>query len=102
MREPYVFHERPSASALAGARWVAAGEVVDVLPVVFHELLKLRRALPRLRAGVRDGTTEPDIVANEVHAVRIRLQILDVSLLHLEMPVHVAPVVRLVPFRHSA
>ena len=53
-----------------------------------------------LRAGIRDGAAESHVVADELFAGGIRERVFHVSLLHLEMTVDVAAIVRLAAFRH--
>src|SRR4051794_29054824 len=75
-------------------------EVIDLVPVLVDQSFDVLAARPSLRTRVRDRTSQSHVVSNEIGACRILERILHVSLLHLEVTVDIASVVRLVAFRH--
>jgi hypothetical protein len=71
-----------------------------ILPVLLDQFLDSDTALTGERTRVLDCSGEPYVVANEVGAVGVGLEVVDVHLPYLEVPRAISPVVRFVAIRH--
>src|SRR6476620_7202877 len=85
---------------LAAAVLIASDHAADILAVGVHEVSDPLGVLARVRAGVLHRAAEPHIVANEILAIRIGAQVVDIHPLHLVLAVEVASVVGLLAIRH--
>src|SRR3982751_2918405 len=79
---------------------ISTHEVIDLVPILIDQPFDVLAARASLRTRVRDCTAKSHVVADEIGACRILERLLHVSLLHLEVTVDIASVVRLVAFRH--
>jgi hypothetical protein len=90
----------PALSSAAASFAVLSDEVIYFVAVLVDQALDLFAARAGLWTGIRYGAAKADIVANEIGPARILECVLHVRLLHLEVAVDVASVVRLVSLRH--
>ena len=81
---------------------VATDKMVNLVVVQVDQVLDVLAARARLWTRIRYGTTEADIILDDVGACGIFERVLDVRLLHAEVPIDVATVMRCVTFRHVA
>jgi len=79
---------------------ITADEMIHLVTILVDQSLHLLTTHARLRTGIRNGAPEPHIVADEIGTLGIFERILDVCLLHFEVAIDIASVVRLVAFRH--
>src|SRR4051794_29240388 len=77
---------------------VAIAELLHVLAVLLDGFADLGGALAGEGARVGHRTADADVVAHDVGALRIGLDVVEVHLLHAEVAGAVASVVGLIPF----
>jgi len=83
-----------------GAFAIAPYKVIDVTLVCVDQLFDTLAARASLGACIGNGAAQSNVIADEIGACRIFQRILHVGLLHLEVTVDIATVVRLAAFRH--
>jgi len=77
---------------------IAAHEMIDLIVVLVYEALDLLTSRTGLRTCIGHGTTQSNVVANEIRACWILQRILHIGLLYLEVTVDIATVVSLAAF----
>jgi hypothetical protein len=77
---------------------IAAHEMIDLIVVLVYEALDLFTSRTGLGACIGHGTTQSNVVANEIRACWILQRILHIGLLYLEVTVDIATVVSLAAF----
>jgi hypothetical protein len=89
-----------TSAFVAAALSNATGHAADIFPVLIDDLAHMLGMESRLRTGVRDRATKPNVVANDVDAVGIFENVLDILLPHAKMSVEIASIMSFVPISH--
>jgi hypothetical protein len=85
--------DQPNRSAPA----LAFRRLIHIGAVLVHELSNPFATLAGARPRILDRATQPHIIAQEILAAGLALQVIDVGLFDLELPGGIAPIVRLLP-----